>query len=134
MYDIIIIGAGPAGMSASLFAARANKNILVLEASSYGGQIIKAHKINNYPTIPSINGYDFAQSLYNQIKDLGVEIKYERAIKIINNNEYKEVVTKKNSYKTKSIILATGSNNGMLGLEREKELTEIGRASCRERV
>ena len=130
MYDIIIIGAGPSGMSAALFAKRSNKNILVLEASSYGGQIIKAHKINNYPTIKEINGYDFAQSLYNQIKDLGVEIKYERVIKINNTSDYKEVVTKKDTYKAKSIIIATGSDNRKLNIDGENELTGRGISYC----
>ena len=130
MYDIIIVGAGPAGMSAALFAARSNKNVLLLEASSYGGQIIKAHKINNYPTLSGISGFDYAERLYNQIKDLGVEIKYEKAINIINNKDYKEVVTKKNTYKTKAIILSTGSDNRLLGIDREKEFTGKGVSYC----
>lgn len=130
MYDIVIIGAGPAGMSAALFARRSNKKTLLLEASFYGGQIIKAHKINNYPTQNSISGYDYAEKLYNQIKDLGTEIKYEKVINIKNNDDYKEVITKNNTYKTKTIIIATGSDNRLLGIPREKELTGKGISYC----
>ena len=130
MYDIIIRGAGPAGMSAALFARRSNKKTLLLEASSYGGQIIKAHKINNYPTLENISGYDYAEKLFNQVKNLGTEIKFEKVISINNNNEYKEVITKKETYKTKSIIIATGSDNRLLGIEREKELTGKGVSYC----
>lgn len=130
MYDIVIIGAGPAGMSAALFARRSNKKVLLLEASTYGGQIIKAHKISNYPTLEEVSGFDYAQKLYNQIKNLDTEIKYEKVINIKNNPDYKEVITKKESYKTKSIIIATGSDNRLLGLDREKELTGKGVSYC----
>ena len=130
MYDIIIIGAGPAGMSAALFARRSNKNTLLLEASSYGGQIIKAHKINNYPTQNGISGFDYAEKLFNQVKDLGTEIKFERVININNYDDYKEVITKRETYKTKTIIIATGSDHRLLGLDREKELTGKGVSYC----
>lgn len=130
MYDIIIIGAGPAGMSAALFAKRSNKNVLLLEASFYGGQIVKAHKIDNYPTLQSVSGYDYAEKLYNQIKDLGVDIKFEKVVNINNNDKYKEVLTKKDTYKTKAIIIATGSDNRLLGIDREKELTGKGISYC----
>ena len=82
MYDIIIIGAGPAGMTAALYAKRANKKVLVLESQSYGGQIINANMIENYPGIEKISGYDYATTLYNQITALGTEIKYETVLKI----------------------------------------------------
>ena len=130
MYDIIIVGAGPAGMTAALFARRSNKKVLLLEASSYGGSIIKAHKIKNYPTQGEISGFDYAQKLYEQVKDLDTEIKFERVVQINNNDEYKEVVTKKDNYKSKTVIIATGSDNRMLGIEREKELTGKGVSYC----
>ena len=130
MYDIIIIGAGPSGMSAALFARRSNKKVLLLEASTYGGQIIKAHIIKNYPTQEDISGFDFAEKLYNQIKQLNTEIKFERVINIKNNKDYKEVITKNNTYKCKTIILATGSFNRLLNIDREKELTGKGVSYC----
>ena len=80
MYDIIIIGAGPSGMTAALYAKQARKNILVLEKEIHGGQILKADKVKNYPGFKEISGFEFATNLYNQLTDLGVEIKYEEVI------------------------------------------------------
>ena len=68
MWDIIIVGAGPAGLTAALYALRANKKVLILEAKTYGGQIINANKLENYPGIPNISGFDYATNLYNQVK------------------------------------------------------------------
>ena len=130
MYDIIIVGAGPAGLTASIYARRNNKSVLVLEASAYGGQIINTLSIDNYPANPGISGFDFATKLYNQAKDLGAEIKFERVTGIKYNIDEKEVITSKNTYKCKSIILATGSENRLLGVEREKELTGKGVSYC----
>ena len=130
MYDIIIVGAGPAGLTASIFARRSNKNVLVLEANYYGGQIVNTPKIENFPTYDNISGFDFATKLYNQAKNLGLEIKYEKVVEIKNQKDYKEVMTNKDTYKTKSIILATGSENRHLGIEREKELSGKGISYC----
>ena len=130
MYDIIIIGAGPAGMSAAIYAGRSNKKTLLLEASVYGGQIINTPSIENYPVEESISGYDFANKLYNQVKNIGTEIKFEKAIEIKNNKDYKEVVTNKDTYKTKSIIIATGAKNRHLLVDREDELVGKGISYC----
>ena len=126
MYDIIIVGAGPAGLTAAIYARRANKKVLVLEANTYGGQIITTNIIENYPANPKISGYDFATQLYNQTKDLGAEIKFE---KVINITEH-EVITQKETYKTKTIILATGRDNRKLNLENEEKLTGKGISYC----
>ena len=77
MYDIIIIGAGPAGLTAAIYGRRASKKVLVLEAKSYGGQVINTLDIENYPVEAHISGFDFATKLYNQAKDLGAEIVFE---------------------------------------------------------
>ena len=130
MYDIIIIGAGTSGLTAAIYARRASKKVLVLEAKNYGGQIINTLDIENYPVEPHISGYDFSTRLYNQVKDLGAEIKFERAIDIRDNKDYKEVITDKNEYKCLSIILATGSENRKLGLENEDELIGKGISYC----
>ena len=130
MYDIIIVGAGPAGLTAAIYGKRNNKKVLVLEASTYGGQIINSLDIENYPGERHISGFDFATKLFNQAKDLGSEIKFERVINIKAFKDYKEVLTNKNTYKSKSIILATGSKNKTLGLSREKELTGKGISYC----
>ena len=130
MYDIIIIGAGPAGLTAGIYACRANKKVLILEARSYGGQIIKANEIDNYPSKPHINGMQFAKDLYDQTIELGANILFEKAIDIKDSKDYKTIITNKNSYKGKTIIIATGSDNGKLGLENEKELTGRGISYC----
>ena len=130
MYDIIIIGAGPAGMTAALYARRAMKKVLVLEAISYGGQIINTLEIENYPAISKISGFDFATNLYNQIKELDCEFKFERVIEIKNNDDYKEVITKDNNYKGKTIIIATGNENRKLNLENEDKLVGHGISYC----
>ena len=130
MYDIIIIGAGPAGLTSAIYARRALKKVLVLEALTYGGQIVNTLEIDNYPVAPHISGFDFATKIYNQAKDLGTEFVFEKAIDIKNNKEYKEVITEKNTYKTKCIIIATGSDNKKLGLTNEKELIGKGVSYC----
>lgn len=127
MYDIIIVGAGPAGLTAALYALRANKKVLVLEARSYGGQIINAAKIENYPGIAEVSGFDYATTLYNQVKKLGAEFKFETVIRI---EEDKSVVTKANTYKAKAIILATGSENRKLNLPNEDKFIGRGVSYC----
>ncbi|MBQ9019108.1 MAG: thioredoxin-disulfide reductase [Bacilli bacterium] len=130
MYDIIIIGAGPAGMTAALYAKRANKKVLVLEALNYGGQIINTVDIENYPTQEHISGYDFATKLYNQITELGVEIIEEKVISIENLKDYKKVNTKNNIYKAKAIIIATGTDNRKLNIENEDKFIGKGISYC----
>ena len=130
MYDIIIVGAGPAGLTAAIYACRASKKVLVLEAKSYGGQIINTLDIQNYPVEPHISGFDFATKIYNQAKDLGAEVKFEKVINLVLNEKEKQVVTTKNTYQSKTIILATGADNRKLGLENEDELVGKGVSYC----
>ena len=130
MYDIIIIGAGPAGLTAGIYARCASKKVLILEALTYGGQIVNALDIDNYPVEPHISGYDFATKLYNQTKEMGAEIVFEKAIDIKSEIDYKEVITNKNTYKSKTIIIATGAENRKLRLENEDELVGKGVSYC----
>ena len=95
MYDLIIIGAGPAGLTGAIYALRANLKVLVLEAKNYGGQIINASKIVNYPGIKEISGFDFSQVLYEQVKDFGGLIKFEKVIEVLPD---KTVITENNKY------------------------------------
>lgn len=127
MYDLIIVGAGPAGLTCALYALRANKKVLVLEAKSYGGQIINAHKIENYPGISSISGFEYATNLYNQVKNFGMEIKYETVIRI---DEEKNVTTNKDTYNAKAIVLATGAENRKLKIENEESYVGRGVSYC----
>ena len=127
MYDIIIIGAGPAGLTAALYARRANKKVLILEAKSYGGQIVNANNVENYPGIPSISGFDLATNMYNQVKELDAEIKFETALHIDSN---KTVTTNKETYQAKAIILATGAENRKLNIEKEEDFVGKGVSYC----
>lgn len=130
IYDIIIVGAGPAGLTSAIFATRADKKTLVLEASTYGGQIINTLDIDNYPAAAHISGYDFANNLYNQALELGVEVKFEKVIDIKEKNDSKEVITNNCSYYCKALILATGADNRKLGLDMEDELIGKGISYC----
>ena len=121
MYDLIIVGAGPSGLTSALYARRANKKVLVLEAKTYGGQIVNANLIENYPGIPRISGFEYATNLYNQVKDLGAEIKFETVIRI---EKDKSIVTNKATYKAKAIIIATGAENRKLNIDKETNLIE----------
>ena len=130
MYDIIIVGAGTAGLSAAIYSLRAGKNILLIESNTYGGQIITSPEVDNYPGIKHISGFAFAQNLYEQVADLGGKIIYEKVIGIKVNDNDKCVITDKKEYPCKSIILATGAKKRPLGLEREKELIGAGISYC----
>ena len=130
MHDIIIIGAGPAGMTAAIYARRAAKSVLVLEAVNYGGQILNTPDIENYPAEAHVSGYDFSTKLYEQAKGLGAEFIFEKAVGIKNGNGKKTVVTVNNSYEAGAVILATGSANRKLGLEDEEKLVGKGISYC----
>lgn len=130
MYDIIIVGAGPAGLTGAIYALRANKKVLVLEAKSYGGQIINASCIDNYPGLPHISGIEYATKLYEQVKELGAEVKYEKVIEISNKESNKIVKTNKEEYLSKAVILATGSIPRKLNLENEQNYVGKGISYC----
>lgn len=127
MYDIIIVGAGPAGLTSALYALRAGKKVLVIEANTYGGKIINANKIENYPAVDSISGFDFATNLYNQVKKFNCEIKFETVLRVEND---KTVVTTKDKYKAKAVILATGSFNKKLNIDNEEKFVGNGVSYC----
>ena len=127
MWDIIIVGAGPAGLTAAIYALRANKKVLIFEAKTYGGQIVNAASIENYPGIEKISGFDYATNLYNQVKNLGAEFKFETVIRV---DEDRSVTTNKGTYQAKSIILATGAENRKLRIDREAELVGRGVSYC----
>ena len=130
MYDIIIIGAGPAGLTAAIYARRASKSVLVLEALSYGGQIINTPDIENYPVAAHISGFDFANKVYEQAQALGAEFVFEKAVEILDRGTEKTVVTTDNSYTCKAVIIATGSENRKLGLPEEEALVGRGVSYC----
>ncbi len=132
-FDIVIIGAGTAGMTAAIYAARAGKTVLLLEEGAVGGQIINALNIENYPAAKEISGYDFSMTLLSQVQALGVSIKYEKALKISEKSGEKSskiVSTAKNSYFAKAVIIASGLKKREIGLENEKKLIGKGISYC----
>lgn len=131
MTDIIIVGAGTAGLTAAIYGVRAGKSVLVFEASAYGGQIINTPDIENYPGIAHISGFDFATGLYQQAVDLGAEVKFEQVVSIKDDGDHKTVTTASgNVYSSRAVILATGAKNRPLSLDREKELIGKGVSYC----
>ena len=130
MYDIIIVGAGPAGLSAAIYARRSGKSVLVLEEKSYGGQIVNTPNIENYPGIAHISGFEFATNLYNQAKDFGAEFKFEKAIGVEDKGNLKVVKTSKDEHEAKAVIIATGAKNRKLGFENEDSLVGKGVSYC----
>lgn len=125
-YDIVIIGGGPAGLTAGIYAARAGKKVLVLEGRALGGQIVNAPDVRNYPGAPSISGVDLSMNMYKQVLEHGGEVKFERAMGI----KDKIVHTDGGEYKAKAIILATGAENRKLGLYGEDKLVGKGVSYC----
>ena len=129
-YDIIIAGAGPAGLTAAVYARRAARSVLVLEARAWGGQIINSPDIENYPAAAHISGADFANALYGQATALGAELRLERVLELEDLGAVKRVRTNRGEYEAGAVILATGSENRKLGLDRERELTGRGVSYC----
>lgn len=127
MFDIVIIGAGISGMTAALYALRAGKSVLILESSSFGGQIINSKEIENYPGVKNIDGFSLMKNLYDQINSYGVNYKNEKVIKLIDSNT---IVTENNTYKAGVIIIATGLKNKTLGLENESKYVGAGISYC----
>lgn len=130
MYDIVIIGAGTAGLSAAIYGVRAGKTVLVLEAENYGGQIINSPEVENYPGISKISGFEFATGLYEQAKNLGAVIEFESVTGIEKINKEFVVYTEGREISCRSVILATGAKNRPLGLEREAEMIGAGVSYC----
>ena len=130
MYDIVIIGGGPAGITAGIYAVRAGKKVVVLEASHVGGKILQAHMVDNYPGVEHITGEELGKVFYEQALNLGVEIKMEKAMSIMDMGEKKVVQTLDNTYETKAVILATGNDKRELNVPGEKDLIGKGVSYC----
>ena len=130
MYDIIIIGAGPAGLTAALYALRADKTVLVLEKENFGGQITFSPKVENYPTQMQISGNDLAQMMLEQVLHHGADIELAEATRIIDGENKKIVITDQGEFEGKAIIIAAGSKHRQLGLPNENELIGEGVSYC----
>ncbi|MBR1589149.1 MAG: FAD-dependent oxidoreductase [Kiritimatiellae bacterium] len=130
MHDIIVIGGGPAGMTAAIYARRASRTVLVLEAVSCGGQIINTPDIENYPVEAHVSGFDFSQRVEAQARGLGAEFAFEKAVGLRLEGDEKVVVTNKSEHRAKAVIIATGAANRKLGLPDEDRLVGRGVSYC----
>lgn len=129
-YDIIIIGAGPAGITAAIYALRANKKVLIIEKEVIGGKIASAPLIENYPGIKEIQGAELSEQLYEQVRQLGGDIVLQKVIQIKEENNNKIVITMENSYQSLAIIIATGTKYKTLGLPKEEKFIGKGVSFC----
>lgn len=129
-YDIVVIGAGCAGLTAAIYASRAGKKVLILENESIGGQIATSPKVENYPGFSSISGMEFSDRLYEQAAALGVELELDKALKIIDNVTSKTVVAEYGEYECKAVIIATGVKHRHLGIDAEDKFMGKGVSYC----
>ena len=129
-YDVVIVGAGPAGLTAAIYARRAAKSVLVLEAKAWGGQIINTPDIENYPVVAHVSGADFANDLYQQATALGAEVRLEKVVGVEDLGAVRRVRSTQEEYEAGAVILATGSENRRLGVDREQELIGKGVSYC----
>lgn len=129
-YDLIIVGGGPCGLSAGIYAGRSNLKTLLIEEYVCGGQILNTYEIKNYPGFENISGPDLASKMEIQAKNLGVEIKYEKVVDFDFSAQLKIIKTSKHEYSAKAVILSLGASPRKLGLEREEELTGRGVSYC----
>ena len=129
LYDIIIIGGGPAGLTAAIYALRANKSVLVLEKGTFGGQITSSPKVENIPGFLSVTGNEFAEKLIEQAMELGAEVECCEALSI-ENGDIKTVKTDEGDFTAKAVIIATGTKHRLLGIEKEEEFIGNGISFC----
>jgi len=130
MTDILIIGGGPAGLTAAVYACRAGKSVLVLEKETAGGQITFSPRVENIPGFTSLSGNEFAEKLVEQALAQGAEIEFGEALDIIDHGTHKEVITEDGSYKATAVILAAGAKHRLLGLPREEDFIGNGISFC----
>ena len=131
MYDIIIVGAGPAGLTAAVYARRANKSVLLLDKAAFGGQITYSPKIENYPGFESISGSELADKMVDQALNQGAEVEVENVTGIRDNGGTKTVLTEDgNEYEGRAVILACGAKHRHLGLENEERFIGDGISFC----
>ena len=130
MYDTIIIGAGPAGMTAALYAARSNLKVALIEGGLPGGQMNNTSDIENYPGYANISGPELAEKMFEPLENLGVEHLYGFVETVEDHGEFKKVVTDDQVYETRTVIVATGSKHRLLEVPGEEELNSRGVSYC----
>ena len=130
MHDIIVIGGGPAGMTAALYALRNNKSVLILEKESFGGQIATSPRLENYPTIESISGSEWADRLFEQITNLGAEFELEDVEFVEKIDNIFHVKTNYGEHEALAVIIANGVKPRKMGLPNEDDLVGHGVSYC----
>lgn len=130
IFDIIVVGCGPAGMAAALYATRSGKKVLILEKETIGGQIALAPKVENFPSIDSITGAELADRMFNQIFELGVSFELECVEKIEKVDDLFIVSTDYNKHTSRSVIIATGAHHKKIGVPNEEEWLGKGLSYC----
>lgn len=130
MHDIIVIGSGPAGLTAALYALRADKSVLVLEKSTFGGQVTYSPLIENYPGYIQMSGNEFADKLIDQVITQGADIEMETVQSIRDDGDYKTVITNCGEHKAKAVVIATGVKHRQTGLPNENDLVGNGISYC----
>ena len=131
MYDIVIVGGGPAGLASAIYALRAGKSVLVIEKNGFGGQIAFSRKVENIPGTRTISGAEFADKLTDHAMDLGAEVELEKVIAVEKEGDIFTVRTEEGSaYQAKAVILAVGVKHRTLGLPGEEELIGNGISFC----
>ncbi len=130
MLDLIIIGAGTAGMTSALYALRSGKSVLILEKENVGGQIAFSPRVENFPSIMQISGSDFSNNLFEQVTELGAEFELEEVLKIEKENNIFKVTTDYNEYTSKAVVIATGAKHRHINVPGEEELIGNGVSYC----
>lgn len=130
VYDVIIIGGGPAGLAAGIYAKRAMMNTLLIEKLGVGGQIMKTHLIENYPGFPEVSGMELMQKMEEHARKFDLEIKFADVTKVTNGGDIKTVITSDGEFKTRSVIIATGTDPKKLGVPGEAAFTGRGVSTC----
>lgn len=130
MYDIIVVGAGPAGLTAALYARRAEKSVLVIEKSTFGGQITHSPRVENYPGFLEMSGNEFADKLIEQVLAQGAEIELEEVTGIEGEGGNYTVKCGQKAFTSKTVIIATGARHRHLGIDREEDFTGEGISYC----
>ena len=130
MTDIVIVGAGTAGLTAAVYARRAGKSVLLIESDVYGGQITYSPRVENFPGFAAVSGSEFATKLLDQATALGAETEFPKVLAVRDENGVKTVVTDGGEFACKAVILATGGRHRKLGVAREDELAGAGVSYC----
>lgn len=129
-FDVIVIGSGVSGMTASIYLKRGNVNVAIIEDTAPGGQLNRVNKIDNYPGVIGIDGPSLAFNIFSQMQELNVPYIYGKVLKVIDNGSKKIVITDKEEYETKSVIIATGRKPIETGIDIEKKLIGSGISYC----